>query len=68
MQYRRIKEMREDRDYTQKYVAAQLHIARSTYSGYENGTRSIPPEILCLLADLYACSVDALLGREKPNV
>ena len=33
-----------------------------TYSGYENGSRTIPPEILVKLAGIYHVSVDYLLG------
>ena len=35
---------------------------RRTYSGYELGTRTLPPEILIKLALLYHTSVDYLLG------
>ncbi len=63
MMYRRIKEMREDSDFTQKDVAAYLQVSRTAYSGYENGHRGVPTEVLCLLADFYGTSVDYLLGR-----
>ena len=63
MYYRRIKELRQDLDIGQKEIAANLKISRAAYSGYENGHRGIPTEILCQLADYHHTSVDYLLGR-----
>lgn len=71
MKYERFQDLREERFWTQKYVAHQLNIAQRTYSHYENGTRSIPLELLCALADLYEVSTDYLLNRtniRKPNL
>ena len=62
MKYRRIKDLREDYDWTQQYVADHLHISRSTYSNYENEIRDIPIEILIRLAKLYHVSLDYLVG------
>ena len=62
-QYRRIRDLREDRDMTQAQVGAALHISQRTYAYYESGQRMIPPSILSALADLYHVSVDYLLGR-----
>jgi len=58
---KRVKDLREDRDWTQQYVADLLHIARSTYSAYENGANAVPLEILKKLALLYDTSADYLL-------
>ena len=62
-QYRRIRDLREDRDMTQAQVGAALHISQRTYAYYESGQRMIPPSVLSALADLYHVSVDYLLGR-----
>ena len=43
MQYRRIRELREDSDRTQAQVAAALGLSQRAYSYYETGTRMIPP-------------------------
>lgn len=59
----RIRDLREDHDYTQQYVAEKLHIKQNTYSQYETGHRQIPLEILIRLADLYKTSTDYILGR-----
>lgn len=59
----RIKDLREDHDFSQETVARALHIPRATYCNYETGRRNIPNELLCDLADFYHVSVDYLLGR-----
>ena len=41
---KRIKNLREDRDWTQQHVANLLHIYRSAYSAYENGANAVPVE------------------------
>lgn len=61
--YKRIRDMREDRDLTQEYIGKLLHVNQRTYSNYENGKRSISPEALSVLADFYETSVDYLMGR-----
>ena len=38
--YKRIKDLREDNDFTQQYTSDMLHISRSAYSAYENGANS----------------------------
>lgn len=59
----RLKEIREDRDITQKTIAKYLHVKQNTYSQYENEQRQIPIEALMLLADFYDTSIDYLLNR-----
>ena len=61
-EYERIRALRQDRDWTQQFVADQLFINRRTYSAYENGVNAMSPEILIKLARLYHTSVDYLLG------
>lgn len=60
---KRLKELREERGYFQKFVADKLGIRSNTLSGYENGTRMPDPAMLTKIADLYNVSVDYLLGR-----
>lgn len=59
----RLKDLREDRDETQRQMAALLNVGQSTYSMYENGQREIPPAALCKLADHYDVTLDYLVGR-----
>ena len=60
--YRRIKELREDADKTQRDIAAVLNMPQSQYWRYEQGFRDIPTDILIRLAKYYDVSVDYLLG------
>lgn len=62
MRYRRIRDLREDKDLTQAAVAQELHIAQRTYSHYERGTHTVPPEMLCALARFHGVSTDYILG------
>lgn len=61
--YPRIRDMREDRDMTQKQIAEWLGMSQTGYSKYETGENDIPTRVLIMLADLYGTSVDYLLGR-----
>lgn len=64
----RIRDMREDRDMSQKEVADYLHISQQCYSKIETGKMDITGERLILLAKLYKVSADYLLGLTKtPN-
>lgn len=59
----RIKDLREDKDLTQKQVADFLICDQSLYSKYERGERPLPLELAVKLADFYGVSVDYLLCR-----
>lgn len=61
--YNRIRDLREDRDLTQKQVANILGMSQTGYSKYETGENDIPTQILIKLADFYGTSVDYILGR-----
>ena len=61
--YRRIKDLREDKDWTQQKVADMLHISRSAYSAYENGANAAPIEVLIALSELHNTSIDYLLEQ-----
>ena len=58
-----MRDLRQDNDYTQEYVAKYLGVAQNTYSQYESDKRPIPAEYLIALCDLYEVSADYLLGR-----
>ncbi len=61
--YQRIRDLREDRDLTQKQVAQMLGMSQTGYSKYETGENDIPTIVLIKLADFYQTSTDYLLGR-----
>ncbi len=59
--YRRIRDLREDRDLRQRQIADYLNCSQQVYSNYELGQRDIPTEVLIKLSVLYDVSVDYLL-------
>ena len=59
----RIRDLREDKDLSQKEMAEYLQIHQTTYSDYERGNLNVPVAILHKLADFYGVSVDYLIGR-----
>ena len=61
--YKRLRDLREDHDMTQKAVGEAINVPQRTYAYSESGQRMIPPRVLCALADLYGVSVDYLLER-----
>ena len=65
----RIRDLREDRDLTQKQLADYLHIKQNTYSQYETGQRQLPLDALIALAKYYKTSTDYILeltDEKKP--
>lgn len=61
--YRRIRDLREDKDLTQKEMWQILCCSQRVYSNYERGDIDLPTEILIRLADFHQVSVDYLLNR-----
>ena len=61
--YRRIRDLREDRDLTQTQVSQMLGMSQTGYSKYETGENDLTTQVLIRLADFYHTSVDYLLGR-----
>lgn len=59
----RIRNLREDRDLSQKDLAEYLQVHQTTYSDYELGNLNIPVTILIRLADFYNTSIDYILNR-----
>ena len=60
--YKRIRDLREDRDLLQKELADYLHCSQVCYSNYEMGKRDIPTEVLIKLCQYHNTSVAYLLG------
>ena len=60
--YRRIRDLREDKDVLQREMAEYLHCSQVAYSRYELGLRDIPTQVLIALANFHSTSTDYLLG------
>ncbi len=67
MMYKKIKDIREDNDFTQDFVAYKLNVSRSTYANWENGDIIIPLDKLDELSLLYNVSIGYLIGNSKKN-
>ena len=60
----RFKQLRTEKQLTQRNVADIIGCTSATYSKYETGKREPSIDVLCRLADLYGVSVDYLIGRD----
>ena len=61
--YRRLRDLREDTDLSQKALAEKLRMHTTTYARYETGERELPLSVAIKLADFYKVSLDYLAGR-----
>ena len=62
--YRRVRDLREDHDKTQKDIAQYLNMQVTVYQRYERGERELPLWAAIKLADYYKVSLDYRVGRE----
>lgn len=63
--YERLRQLREDRDMTQRELAAILGMPQTQYIRYEQGKRDIPTDTLRKLCMLYNVSADYILELPK---
>lgn len=68
MYLRRLRDLREDHDLTQKQIADILGIQQTVYSRYERGAQTIPLQHLITLAKYYNVSTDYLLGLKDEEI
>lgn len=59
---KRMKDLREDSDFTQEYVAHFIGTSQTMYARYERGANELPIRHLLSLCKLYHVSADYLLG------
>ena len=62
MMIERLAELRKEHEWTQVYLAYQLHVSQRVYSHYEKGTHHLPVETLVELSKIYHVSTDYILG------
>lgn len=60
--YERIRNLREDKDLTQKQIGIILNMSQTGYNQYETGKNDIPTRVLIELAKFYNTSTDYILG------
>ncbi len=61
--YKRVRDLREDHDKTQKEIALVLNMQLTVYQRYERGERDLPLWAAIKLADYYNVTLDYLVGR-----
>ncbi|MBQ6165626.1 MAG: helix-turn-helix transcriptional regulator [Clostridia bacterium] len=66
--HQRLRDLREDRDMTQREAAEKLFLHLTQYRRYETGERAIPLELACAVADLYGVSLDYLAGVTETDL
>ncbi len=62
---KRIRDLREDRDFTQDQVAQYLGTSQTMYARYERGANELPIRHLIKLCKLYNVTADFILGIDK---
>ena len=60
-----LKLLRKRKGVSQKEVAEYLKVTSSAYGMYEQGARSMNPDVLAKLSDYFQVSIDTILGREQ---
>ena len=60
--YRRVRDLREDHDKTQRDIANVLNMQLTVYQRYERGERELPLWAAIKLAEYYHVSLDSLVG------
>lgn len=61
----RIRALREDRDLTQRQIAALLHVSQKTYSDCELGKTRIHVDSLIALARFYDVDMNCISGLPR---
>lgn len=61
--YKRVRDLREDHDKTQKEVAEYLQMQLTVYQRYERGERELPLWAAIKLANYYKVTLDYLVSR-----
>lgn len=62
----KLKQLREDRRYTQEHVAIELGVKPSTYSDYERGVHQVPSEVVLKATELYKVGLEYFYNLRGP--
>lgn len=60
--YQRLRDLREDKDEKQQYIAGLLKTSRPQYARYESGVQELPMHHFITLAKHYNVTLDYLAG------
>ena len=64
MYLKKLKDLREDSDLTQKEIADILGISQRYYSNLESGNRTLSVDLLIKIANFYNVSLDELCNSK----
>ena len=64
---KKLRDLREDNDYTQQQIADYLNTSQTMYARYERGANELPVRHLIKLCKLYNVSADYILNIENKN-
>lgn len=59
----RIKQLREENNWTQLELSKKMNCAMSSIAMYESETRKPSMEVLLKLSEIFDCSIDYLMGK-----
>jgi len=62
---KRIRDLREDHDKTQREIADILHTSQTMYARYERGANELPLHHLITLCGYYNVNADYILGLSE---
>ncbi len=62
-----LKELREERELTQKEMSSLLKMPVSTYANYEQGRRDPSIDLIREICDIFDISADLIIGTKKAN-
>ena len=62
---KRLRDLREDHDLTQKEIARVLGTSQTMYARYERGANELPIRHLLTLCRYYGVSADYVLGLQE---
>ncbi len=63
IRFERIRELREEKELTQKQISKLLGVDISTYSAWERGRDLFPLKRLLILANIFEVSIDYITGQ-----
>ena len=65
---KRLADIRQTNDLSQKQLAEKLNIPQSTYAGYETGSRKIPLDLIVELSKIFRISPTILILGDEINI
>lgn len=66
--HEKIRKVRENKNYTQEFMAESLHISQRAYSSIENGKTQLTIERLFDISKILEVSVSEILNLENNNI